>query len=186
MERSFRESGPRDDPHTEAMVQLTKLWASAMPTVESFVHASVRDPHDRDDVIQATSEYLARNFHKFEPGTSFVAWAVSVARFRVLELWRDQSRDKLVLTGDAMEAIADVAVEMQAEASERQSVLANCIERLGKGQRRLLDMRYAQSMQPGDIGEKTGKSANAVSAALLRIRTALRKCIEAKLREADT
>lgn len=173
------------DAHTEQMVSLAKLWASASPTVESFVAASVRDPHDRDDVIQATSEYLARNFDKFEPGTSFVGWAVSVARFRVLELWRDRSRDRLVLTGDALESLAEVAVEMQGQASERHRVLGDCIDRLGKGQRRILDMRYGLSMRPAAIGEELGKSANSVSAALLRVRKALRQCIEARLKEAE-
>lgn len=169
------------DANTEAMVRLAGLWASAMPAVEAFVFAMVHDPHDREDVIQETSAYLARNFHTFEQGTSFVGWAVTAARFRVKELYRDRSRDRLILAGDAMEPIADAAVRLRHEAGERQDALSQCLGRLKGHQRQLLEMRYSQSLAPAAISEQVGKTPNAVSAALLRIRTALRRCIEARL-----
>lgn len=170
-----------DDPRTEAMVQLAKLWASAMPAIEAFVGSAVRDPNDRDDVIQATSEYLARHFDKYEPGTSFTGWAVQVARFRVMELFRDRSRDKLMLTGDALEALAKVAPQVSKEQTDRAEALDQCMQHLGENQRRLLELRYTQSLSPATIAERVGKSSNTVSAALLRIRKALRGCIEARL-----
>lgn len=177
-----RTEAPRnDDATTEAMVQLARLWTSAMPTIESFVFAVVRDPHDRDDVIQATSEYLARNFDQFEPGTSFTGWAVTVARLRVRELWRDRSRDRLMLTGDALEALAGVAPDFTTEQTDRQEALAQCMKHLQGNQRKLLELRYTKALETAAIAEKVGKSSNTVSAALLRVRKALRNCIEARL-----
>lgn len=172
---------PKDDTRTEEMVQLAKLWASAMPAIEAFVGSAVRDHNDRDDVIQATSEYLARHFNEFEPGTSFTGWAVQVARYRVMELFRDRSRDRLMLTGDALEAIAKVLPQMSREQTDRAEALDQCMEQLGDNQRRLLDLRYTQSLSPADISERMGKTSNTISAALLRIRKALRSCIEARL-----
>ena len=170
-----------DDARTEAMVQLAKLWASAMPAIEAFVGSAVRDPNDRDDVIQATSEYLARHFDDFEQGTSFTGWAVQVARYRVMELFRDRSRDRLMLTGDALDAIANVAPQVSDEQSDRAEALDQCMEHLGENQRRLLELRYTRSLSPAKIAERMGKSSNTISAALLRIRKALRGCIEARL-----
>lgn len=169
------------DAQTEAMVQLAKLWASAMPAIEAFVGGVVRDPNDREDVIQATSEYLARHFVDFEQGTSFTGWAVSVARYRVMELFRDRSRDRLMLTGDALDALAKAAPQVTQEQSDRAEALDQCLKHLGEHQRRLLEMRYTQSLSPATIAERMGKSSNTVSAALLRIRKALRDCIEARL-----
>ena len=173
---------PRSDAaQTEAMVQLAKLWASAMPAIEAFVGSAVRDANDREDVIQATSEYLARHFDEFEPGTSFTGWAVQVARYRVMELFRDRSRDRLMLSGDALEAIAKVVPQVTKEQTDRQEALDQCMKHLGENQRRLLELRYTQSLSPAKIAERVGKSSNTVSAALLRIRKALRECIEARL-----
>lgn len=163
------------------MVRLAGLWASAMPTLEAFVASSVRDANDREDVIQATSEYLARHFGDYEPGTSFTAWAVKVARYRVRELYRDRSRDRLMLTGEALDSLARVAPQLSVELTDRQEALDQCMKHLGGKQRRLLEMRYTQSLSPAMIAERVGKSANTVSAALLRIRKALRECIEARL-----
>ncbi|MEM9346394.1 MAG: sigma-70 family RNA polymerase sigma factor [Planctomycetota bacterium] len=177
---------PRSDPRTEAMVQLAKHWASAMPAIEAFVGSAVRDPNDRDDVIQATSEYLARNFEDFEPGTSFTGWAVQVARYRVMELFRDRSRDKLMLTGDALEAVACVVPEVSDEQSDRAQALDQCMQHLGENQRRLLELRYTRSLSPAMIADRMGKSSNTISAALLRIRKALRKCIETRLAAIDS
>jgi RNA polymerase sigma-70 factor (ECF subfamily) len=170
-----------DDAQTEAMVQLAKLWASAMPAIEAFVGGVVRDPNDREDVIQATSEYLARNFDDFEQGTSFTGWAVQVARFRVMELFRDRSRDRLMLSGDALEAIAGVAPQAAGDQADRAEALDQCMKHLGENQRRLLELRYTQSLSVATVAERVGKSSNTVSAALLRIRKALRNCIEARL-----
>jgi len=169
------------DARTETMVQLATLCASAMPASEAFVGSAVRDPNDRDDVIQATSEYLARHFDDFEPGTSFTGWAVQVARYRVMELFRDRSRDRLMLTGEALEAIAMVVPQVTSEQTDRQAALDQCMKHLGDNQRRLLELRYTQSLSPATIAERVGKSSNTVSAALLRIRKALRECIEARL-----
>ena len=174
-----------ENPNTEAMVQLARLWTTAMPTIEAFVFGVVRDAHDRDDVIQATSEYLARNFDQYEPGTSFTAWAVTVAKLRVRELWRDRSRSRLMLSGDALDALAGVAPEFVNELTDRQEALAQCMKHLGANQRRLLELRYTQSLTTSSIAERVGKSSNAVSAALLRVRSALRVCIEARLSAAD-
>lgn len=174
------------DPHTEAMVRLTRLWSSAMPAVEAFIHAAVRDPHDRDDVIQATSEYLARHFDRYDPDSSFVSWAITVARYRVLELWRERSRSRLVLTDQALDAVADVAADLSPQISDRQEALRFCMDKLGRHQRQLLELRYTQSVTPAEIANLLGKSANAVSAALLRVRNALRRCVEQRLEGAGT
>ena len=185
MTADFSPHKPNDDATTEAMVQLARLWTAAMPTIESFVFAVVRDPHDRDDVIQATSEYLARNFDQFEPGTSFTGWAVTVARLRVRELWRDRSRDRLMLSGDALEALAGVAPDFAIEQTDRQEALAQCMKHIGGNQRRLLELRYFQSLETPAIAEKVGKSSNTVSAALMRVRKAMRDCINARLAAID-
>ena len=98
-----------------------------------------------------------------------------------MELYRDRSRDRVVLTGDALEAIAHVVPQMTLEQTDRAEALDQCMKHLGENQKRLLDLRYTQSLSPAKIAERMGKSPNTVSVALLRIRKALRQCIEARL-----
>lgn len=168
-------------PHAEAMVQLAQLWSAASPSLEAFVRSLVRDPHDVDDVIQQTGEYVAREFHNFEAGSSFTGWVITVARIRIHRLWQGQKRDKLVLNSEAINSLAEVAVGASQELPERQSALQVCVEKLQPNQRRLLEMCYLNDKKPAQIAEQLGRTANSVSASLMRIRKALKQCIEGRL-----
>lgn len=164
------------------MVQLARHWTAALPALECFVRAAIYDAHDADDVIQSTGEYLAKNFHQFDEAGSFAGWAISVARYRIKELYRDRSRDKLVLSGEALDAVAQVASDKADQVSSRTAALGACVRRLQPRQRTLLELCYLQGFKPAKIAERMGTKPNAVSAALLRIRKALRQCIEHRLR----
>jgi len=175
-----RPEQPASD-HTQAMVKLAKLWSSAMPALDAFVRAAVRDAHDCDDIIQATGEFVASHFHEFEEGTSFTGWTITIARFRIRELYRDRSRDRLVLTGEAIDAIAEVAQDTGELVNARRNALNDCLDQLPPRQRKLMEMRYLQDLKPRVIADRIGRSPNTISAALMRVRKALHRCIDQQL-----
>lgn len=163
------------------MVRLARLWSAASPSLEAFVRSLVRDTHDVDDVIQQTGEYVAREFHKFEEGTSFTGWVITVARIRIHRLWQDRKRDKLILNSEAIDSLAEVAINLNGELPERQSALQDCVEKLQPNQRKMLEMCYLNNKKPAQIAEQLGRTANSVSASLMRIRKALKLCVEGRL-----
>lgn len=173
-----RHSVSDNQSQTDAMVQLAKLWSAASPALEAFVRTMVRDANDVDDVIQQTGEYVAREFNNFEQGTSFTGWVITVARIRVRRLWQDRKRDRLVLTPEALDSVAKAAEAMSAEIPSRQAAMQICFKKLQPCHQQLLDMCYWSGQKPSQIAEQLGRSANAVSASLLRIRNALRRCID--------
>lgn len=172
---------PEDASHAEKMVQLAKLWSAASPSLEAFVRSLVRDTHDVDDVIQQTGEYVAREFDKYEQGTSFTGWVITVARIRIHRLWQGQRRDRLVLNSDAIDSLAEVASSLGGELTDRQSALQDCVEKLQPNQRKMLEMCYLSGKKPARIAEQLGRTANSVSASLMRIRKALKQCVERRL-----
>lgn len=161
--------------------QLASLWSATLPSLEAFVRAMVRDSHDVDDVIQQTGEFVTRQFHAFESGTSFAGWVITVAKIRIQRLWQNQSRDRLVLTPGALDMLASSAIAMSQEVPGRQAALQVCVEKLQPSQQQLLEMCYSNSQRPHQIAEQLGLTPNAVSASLMRIRKVLKRCIEAKL-----
>lgn len=167
--------------HADEMVRLAQLWSAASPSLEAFVRSLVRDTHDVDDVIQQTGEYVAREFHKYQEGTSFTGWVITVARIRVHRLWQGKQRDKLVLNSDAIDSLAEVAADLSGELTERQSALQDCVEKLQPNQRKMLEMCYLSGKKPAGIAEQLGRTANSVSASLMRIRKALKQCVERRL-----
>jgi len=161
--------------------QLDSLWSAAAPALEAFVRTMVRDSHDVDDVVQQTGEYVAREFRTFESGTSFTGWVITVAKIRILRLWQVRSRDRLVLNPEALDALADAAVDMSQEIPARQTAMQVCYKKLLPRHQRLLEMCYSKNQKPSQIALQLGRTANAVSASLMRIRKTLRRCIEAWL-----
>lgn len=168
-------------PNAEAMVRLAKLWSAASPSLEAFVRSLVRDPHDVDDVIQETGAYVAREFHTFEEGTSFTGWVITVARIRVQRLWQGQKRDRLILNSEAIDALAQTAEAIGPQLPARQTAMQDCVEKLQPRHQQLLEMCYLNGKKPAQIADQLGRTPNAVSASLMRIRHALKRCIEDRL-----
>lgn len=165
----------------DAMARLAKLWTNAMPALEAFVRAMVRDPHDVDDVIQETGEYVARMFYKFEEGTSFTGWVITIARLRIARLYQNHKRDRLVLNSEVLDSIAKEAEAISQQISERQAAMQVCVESLQPKHQQLLEMCYMNGQKPAQIAEQMGRTPNAISASLMRVRKALKRCIEDRL-----
>jgi RNA polymerase sigma-70 factor, ECF subfamily len=59
-----------------------------------FAYVLALVPHwsDAEDVVQETSAVLWRKFDEFTPGTDFNAWALSIARYQVMNFRKKQRR----------------------------------------------------------------------------------------------
>ena len=167
--------------HTNESDQLDGLWSAAIPMLEAFARTMVRDSHDVDDVVQQTGEYVAREFHAFKPGTSFTGWVITIAKIRILRLWQYRSRDRLVLNPEALDVLADAAAGMSQEIPARQVAMQECCKKLLPRHQKILEMCYSKNQKPSQIASQLGRTANAVSASLMRIRKTLRQCIETRL-----
>jgi RNA polymerase sigma-70 factor (ECF subfamily) len=56
--------------------------------------------------------------------------------------------------------------------------LEKCKSKLTESQRELIDFRYQRGRSIEDYAEQTGRKASALRVALMRIRIALRECVE--------
>ena len=172
---------PANGDQSEAMVRLAKHWTAASPRLEAFVYTLVHDPHDADDVIQATGEYVARHFHEYKEGTSFIAWAITIARYRIQHLWNAKKKHQQIISSQAIEALAIAASNPAHNPSALHAALRACVASLQPRQRKLVELRYLHDLKPGAIADRLGQRANTISAALMRIRQSLRSCVDARI-----
>jgi len=70
--------------------------------------------------------------------------------------------------------------EVQADASV-QAALKRCMEKIPDRQRTFLTLRYEKEQTSEEIGRQCNATAEAVRVALLRVRTALKDCVEKNL-----
>ena len=124
---------------------------------------------------------LLQKRDEFQPGTSFLNWALTVAQFQTMAWLRDKKRNRLIVTPEIVELMADQAVKTEDEAEARQQALDFCLETLSAGHRELLHLRYAKSVRLADLALQTEKSVGALKQLFFRLRASLSSCIELRL-----
>lgn len=148
--------------------------------IRHFV-ASLVPPGDAEDVLQNTHLVLWREFDNYQSGTSFSAWALSVACHQVFAWRKRRRRDRLVFDADYLCAVA-VELTREAEArAERAAVLAKCVARIPSRYRELVRLRYGEGRGVGEIAASLNSTPDAVYRMLSRVREELRAAVAAEL-----
>ncbi|MGN6367586.1 MAG: sigma-70 family RNA polymerase sigma factor [Phycisphaerae bacterium] len=161
---------------------VARRWAATQPTAASFISLLVSDFHDGQDILQeVAAAVLSYDFETHGWPKVFDAWVIGIARHKVMDYYRKRGTDKLVFDSESIDRIAEAHERVGDQMPLRREALEKCLGRVPGKSRRLLEMRYQLGMEPKDIGPRVGMAAGAVRVSLLRIRMALRGCIEARL-----
>jgi RNA polymerase sigma-70 factor (ECF subfamily) len=129
---------------------------------------------------------VAEKIRSFDRSRSFTAWALGIARNRLLKYYRTQSRDRLVLNEAALIKLAVSMERVNQQSEERREALRTCLESIQGRRRLVLDQRYGDGAKVNDIAQQLGMSVSAVSVMLFRVRAALLSCIERQLAQEGT
>lgn len=146
--------------------------------LRAFVRTLLPEAHHADEVVQETCLVLWRKFADFEPHSSFLNWACTVARFEVLKYRRKLARDRHVFHVDLLAVLADEALDETGQRATEHRALDQCLEKLAPRQRELIQSCYAQGATIKQVAEHLGRSATALYKALNRIRLLLLDCIK--------
>lgn len=165
----------------ETRERLTGCWLAAEPAVRAFVAAAVRSVSDREDVLQQVALTVARRFEEYDERRPFVAWVLWLAKSRIIDFYRSQERQRLVLADGMLDRVAETLVERNCRVSPRRDALEHCLERLPKRSRSLVTLRYRDSLSMDQIAAAVRSTPGAVRVALFRIREALAACVERQL-----
>lgn len=149
--------------------------------LKAYLLAAVRDAHESDDLLQEVSSVLWETFERYDESRPFRAWAMGIARLEVLKWRQRRARSREVLSGEALDALADAASGCAGEAEERRLFLHECLETLSGRVREVVRMRYLDALPVARVAERVAHSVGAVEMALVRARRALRECVERKL-----
>jgi RNA polymerase sigma-70 factor (ECF subfamily) len=174
--------------NTNTIEQVARKWSITQPAVSAFIAALIPNFHDAQDVMQeVAAAVFAYDFDKQGWPDSFQAWAVGIARHKVLDFVRRRSTSGgMLFDSEAVAALVNAHAEFAERFDERCEALEHCLKRVSGDMHTLLEMRYNADLSPPEIAARTGRSVSAVKVTLHRIRLALRDCIERRLgREAD-
>ena len=146
--------------------------------IYAFIRSLVPNAADAEDVLQEVSAVLWRKFDRFEPGTSFQAWALEVARHEVQSFRRDRAHDRLRFGDETAELLASIAAQESANLTDLERALSHCLGQLKPEARTLLDRRYQTDASVAAVAAEMGRPIQTVYSLLKRIRRALFECIQ--------
>ena len=134
------------------------------------------------DILQESNLVLCRKLADFEPGTDFRAWAFRVAYWQTMAYLKRVKRAGMVaLEPEVLELVAREAEEQLADFEDRHLALKSCLQKLPVGDASILVAHYQRGESLAEISGRLGRSRDALKQVLLRIRRALRTCIERQL-----
>lgn len=169
---------PADADHN-----LSKYWLQAQAAVASYVACMVPDFHDAEDVMQSVASAVIDKFDTYDPDRPFVAWAIGIARYEVLNYRRKNKNDRHIFSEAAMSRIENAYAVVDPDIDRYRIALHHCIAGLAERGRKLIEMRYLHGLKSGRIAKRVGMTPAAVSAMLYRVRGSLRNCMDARLRD---
>jgi RNA polymerase sigma-70 factor, ECF subfamily len=144
-----------------------------------YIYALVRRLHDAEDLYQDTAMVMWSKFQEYEPGTNFMGWACTIARFRVANFLKGERRRCRYFSHALQEELAALQAKIQAEqAGLQQEALIDCVKGLSEADRQLVDLCYSTERSFREIAEQLGRSPQSVYDALSRIRRVLLECID--------
>ena len=162
--------------------RMTIEWTRTQPSVGRFVCSFLRDRAEADDVLQEVALVIVEKFDDWDPERPFVAWALGIARRVVLTHLRARYRSSKVELSDAVDLVAASYEKLEPQAELMKDSLADCLGQVRGQSRQVLALRYTDGLELNQIAEQLGMTASNVGVLLHRVRAALRKCVDQRLK----
>jgi len=168
----------------EAFSELLVLHQSR---VRAYLGRYVRDAATVDDLAQEVFLSAFNTLNTYEGSAPLGVWLIGIARHRALQYLREEGRRKTRESGRLQVVLAEWRLE-QAETADddklsnrEMAALETCVKTLPQHSGKLISDYYFKARNLVDIAKETGRKESTVRMTLLRIRQALRDCIEDRL-----
>jgi RNA polymerase sigma-70 factor, ECF subfamily len=153
--------------------------------IRAYLRRYVLEADLADDLAQETFLAAYRSLPHRNPAAPIDLWLLSIARHRALKHLRDEARRRDREARPLKAALAAWAADqMEAETSDgddherKVSALRQCLAGLPRHSAGLVSAYYYQRLTSAEIARKWGKKESAVRMTLLRLREALKQCVE--------
>jgi RNA polymerase sigma-70 factor (ECF subfamily) len=176
------QDNPDNVGHDATLDDFIQELTAAQTSLRAYILASLGRVSDVPDVLQRTNLTLWKNAATFRPGSRFMPWAITIAKYEILSYCRDKSRDRHVFPEDIAALMLETACEVCPDLSDRHAALQECLGKLSGRHHSLLELRYYEGNSICQIAETLKRTENAVKCTLVRVRRSLQECIEARLK----
>jgi RNA polymerase sigma-70 factor (ECF subfamily) len=164
-----------------AQLKFIELYTTHQKKIYLYILSMVHHLPDADDLMQQTAASMWQMFDRYEEGTNFAGWGVSIARFRILEYRKQDRKRHLFLSEEIYQHIIDNLEEAETTSDARASALKGCLKRLKPSDYKLVQLHYGGRLSYRKIAEQHRLSKTGIYKVMTRIHTNLHDCIRKTL-----
>lgn len=169
------------DVFSEEKASFVNLLMANYYRIHAYVLSMVPNDTDADDILQEAAALMWENFHTFQPGTNFVSWAITIAKFQILKYQKQRKRSRLMLSEQVYDLLSSENEQLQEQSNERFKALRECLKKLPDKDQRFLQMRYSEGATAKTVAQQIGTSIDAVYRNGSRLNDLLLRCIRRTL-----
>lgn len=170
----------KEHPDQQDSEDVTVLITEIQPRLYGYILKRLADREQTLEVLQRTNLVLCRKADDYQIGSSFAAWAFTIAKFQVMAWRKSEGANRLVFSDKVWTLIEQSLEEEVADVDDRIPALQHCLERLKPMDLELVQRRYRDGEQIQQIADKLAKSVDAIGMRLMRIRRQLAECVKRK------
>ncbi|MFK7737308.1 MAG: sigma-70 family RNA polymerase sigma factor [Pirellulaceae bacterium] len=182
MTENLNQENDKPDPHETFL----RLWMKHEPELRAFVRACCPKAQEVDDVMQDVSIAALRKFSTLDDHSAFGAWACLIARYELLAAQRRFARDRLVLSEDIVQLLADEGARELPLRRQQLRALDQCVDKLPRERRELALAAYAKGTTIRQIAVELRRTEGSLYQMLARIRKELHRCMQRSIEGAES
>jgi RNA polymerase sigma-70 factor (ECF subfamily) len=154
-----------------------RLLMNNQVRISTYIQSLVQNFQDAEDLFQETAAIAWEKFDEYEPGSNFTSWAITIARYRIMYYWQKNKKSIVRYSDAAVKSIEEYLSTATEGASNNQSYLEDCMQKLPQQDVRLIRMRYSRKITTKAMAEELGRSLQGLYGTLSRIHLVLAECI---------
>lgn len=176
-------SFPLHMPFSEQQI-LRSLFKSR-ERISAVTWMVVNDTHVVEDIFQNVVIKSLTSEVSFDAEGPLLSWAIITARREGIDWIRKNRKLQIGIDEEILDLIAADWASGATPVPERDRIqaLRDCLEQLPEKSRQLLNLRYTDGYDCGEIAEKIETKLDAVYKRLSRLHAGLRQCIETRMIE---
>jgi RNA polymerase sigma-70 factor, ECF subfamily len=171
--------GKRDE------VAFTTLYKAVSRQVFAFAVNQVRDDARAEEIVVDTMHEVWKNPERFNATSKFSTWVLGIARYKILNAYRDINKGHDELTDEMQDSIAsDEASAFDAIADRQRSAgVKDCMAKLSEEHREAMHLVFYEEMSLSEIAQLQGCPENTVKTRLFHARQKIKQCLRLLLQK---
>lgn len=161
--------------------EFLRLIMAHQKPIYALILGMIPNRDDAEDIFQETVLVMWSKFDSFEKGTSFTAWGIKIAKYKIYQAHRRNARNNFRFSQAAFQSLQNKSDHFVKNIERRMQALRKCVRKLSKRDYELIQMRYENELSIKIIAERLGRSVQSIYKRMARINDSLIRCIRRML-----